>query len=165
MKQGHRSELPESLDAREGPETTVLVAVETARIREALVAILGTLDGFRVVAEVDSDEAALEAARQMRPSLALIEPELSDCAGWWAIQQMQAEGVVGVVVALGRKGNCDALADLAGAQSYIQIGTSTRDLLNALQAATAYLSRTAQAEEDLLPDTDAVLDKPTLVDF
>lgn len=128
--------------------------------------MLGTLEGFRVVAEADSDEAALEAARQQRPCLALIEPELSNCAGWWAIQQMQAEDVVGVVVALGRKGNCDALADLAGAKGYIQIGTSPRDLLIALQAATSYLSgRAAEAEEELLPDTDTVLEKPTLVDF
>ena len=127
--------------------------------------MLGTLEGFRVVAEVDSDEAALEAARQQRPNLALIEPDLSGCGGWWAVQQMQSEGVVGVVVALGRKGNCDALADLAGAQSYIQIGTSPRDLLNALQAAMAYLSRTAEAEEDLLPDPDTVGDKPSLVNF
>lgn len=127
--------------------------------------MLGTLEGFRVVAEVDSDEAALEAARQQRPNLALIEPDLSGCAGWWAIQQMQSEGLVGVVVALGRKGNCHALADLAGAQSYIQIGTSPRDLLKALQTATAYLSRRAQAEEELLSNTDTVLVKPALVDF
>ena len=166
MKQGYGSELPAGgLEAREGPQTTVLVAVESARVREALVAMLGTLDGFRVVAEADTDEAALEAARQQRPCLALIEPEMSGCRGWWVIQQMQAERVVGVVVALGQKGNCDALAEVAGAKSYIQIGTSPRDLLTALQAATAYLSRTAQAEEDLLPDSDSILDKPTLVDF
>ena len=123
--------------AREGLETTVLVAVESAQVREALVAILGTIDGFRIVAEADSDEAALEAARRQRPRLVLIEPELSHCRGWWAIQQIQAEQLAGVVVALGRRAN-DALARLAGAQAYVQMGVSPRDLLSALEAATAF---------------------------
>jgi DNA-binding NarL/FixJ family response regulator len=154
--------------AREGPETTVLVAVESAQVREALVAMLGALDGFRIVAEADTDEAALEAARSQRPSLALIEPELSDCGGWWAIQQIQTEQLAGVVVALGRRAN-DLLAQLAGAQSYVQIGVAPRDLLSTLEAAMAFrtqpVSGTAQTQRDLLPDTDTVLDKPAFVDL
>jgi DNA-binding NarL/FixJ family response regulator len=155
------------LQAQEGPETTVLVAVESARVREALTAMLSALDGFRIVAEADTDDAALEAARNHRPSLALIEPELSGCGGWWAIQQIQAEHLAGVVVALGRRAN-DALAHLAGAQSYVQIGISPRDLLNTLEAAMAFrrpLVSGAQTEGDLLPDADPVLHKPTRVDL
>jgi DNA-binding NarL/FixJ family response regulator len=156
------------LSAREGPETTVLIAVESARVREALVAMLGALDGFRVVAEADTDDAALEAARRQRPHLALIEAELSGCGGWWAIQQMQSEQLVGVVVALGRRAD-GTLAQLAGAQSYVQMGTSPRDLLSALEAAMAYrtppVSGAAQTEQDLLPDADAVVEKPAFVDF
>src|SRR5690348_16596628 len=83
--------LPSRQPAREGPETTVLVAVESPQVREALVAMLGALDGFRIVAEADTDEAALEAARRQRPHLALIEAELSGCGGWWTIQQIQSE--------------------------------------------------------------------------
>ena len=156
------------MPAREGPETTVLVAVESARVREALVAMLGALDGFRIVAEAETDDAALDAARRLRPGLALIEPELSDCGGWWAIQQIQAEQLVGVVVALGRRAN-DTLAQLAGAHSYVQIGVAPRDLLSALEAAMAYRTPpvlgTAQTEHDLLPDADTVLDKPALIDL
>lgn len=156
------------LPAQEGPETTVLVAVESAQVREALAAMLEALDGFRIVAEVETDEAALEAARTHRPSLALIEPELSDCGGWWAIQQIESEQLAGVVVAVGRRAN-DVLAHLAGAQSYVQMGVAPRDLLSTLQAAMAYrrppVSGTSQAEGDLLPDADSVLDKPTFVDF
>jgi DNA-binding NarL/FixJ family response regulator len=142
--------------------------VESAQVREALIAMLGALDGFRVVAEADNDDAALEAARRQRPRLALIEPELSGCGGWWAIQQMQAEQLVGVVVALGRRAN-GALARLAGAQSYVQMGISPRDLLSALDAAIAYrtppVSGAAQAEHDLLPDTDAVIGEPAFIDL
>jgi DNA-binding NarL/FixJ family response regulator len=155
--------------AQEGAETTVLVAVESARVREALVAMLGATDGFRIVAEAETDEAALEAARRQRPRLVLIEPELSDCGGWWVIQQIRAEELAGVVVALGRHANAGSLAQLAGAQSYVQMGTSPRDLLSALETAMRFrrppVSGSAETEQDLLPHANSVVDKPTLVDL
>ena len=153
------------VSGREGPETTILVAVQSTQVREALVAMLGAIDGFRVVAEVDTDASALEAARRQRPCLALVEPELSDCGGWWAIQRIQAEQLACVVVALGRRAD-SRLAQLVGAQSYVQMGTSPRDLLSVLQAAVSFgtppLSG-AHAEHDLLADADAVLDEPAFV--
>jgi DNA-binding NarL/FixJ family response regulator len=141
-------------------QTTVLIAVQSATVREGLAAMLGALDGFRVVAEVGTDRLALKAARQHRPQLALIEAELSGCRGWWIIQQIQAERLANVVVALGR--HCDgALARLAGADAYVQMGTSPRDLLTAVRAAIAAASEEAalasQAEPDLLADADPVL--------
>jgi DNA-binding NarL/FixJ family response regulator len=145
-------------------ETTVLVAVDSARVREALVAMLGALDGFRVVAEAANDVAAVEAARTHRPHLALVDTELSGWAGWWAIQCMQAERLVPVVVALGRRAN-GLLARHVGARIYVQMGTSPRDLLSALQAAVANGVSSAQAEDDLLADAHTVLDEPALVDF
>ena len=129
--------------------------------------MLGAIEGFRIVAEVDNDIAAVEAARSQRPRLALVEPELSDCGGWWAIQQIQAEQLAGVIVALGRRADA-RLAQLIGAQTYVQMGISPRDLLSALEAAMAFRTPPvsgAQAEHDLLPDTDTVLDKPAFVDL
>jgi DNA-binding NarL/FixJ family response regulator len=159
---------PGVIRAQEGAETTVLVAVESAQVREALVAMLGAVDAFRVIAEADSDEAALEAARRQQPRLVLIEPELSDCRGWRVIQQIQAEQLACVVVALGRRAN-ESLAQLVGAQSYVQMGTSPRDLLNALQTAVSCrrppVSGSAETEHHLLSDADSVLDKPALVDL
>jgi DNA-binding NarL/FixJ family response regulator len=156
------------LAAREAPETTVLIAVESAKVREALVAMLGAIDGFRVVAETDSADGAIEAARRQRPRLALIEPELSDCGGWWVIQQIRTEQLACVVVALGQRAD-GTLAQLVGAQSYVQMGISPRDLLNTLEAAMAYrtppLSGSGEAEEHLLPDPDTVLDKPAFIDL
>jgi DNA-binding NarL/FixJ family response regulator len=147
--------------------TTVLVAVESAQVREGLVAMLGAVDGFRIVAEASSDEAAVEAARAHRPYLALIELELSGCGGFWAIRQIESENLATVVVALGRRADF-ALADLVGAQSYVQMGTSPRDLLTTVEAALAFRAKPAsgtQTEHELLPDAHAVLDKPALVDF
>lgn len=155
------------LSGREGPETTVLVAVQSIQVREALVAMLGAIDGFRVVAEVDNDAAALDAARSHRPCLALVEPELSNCGGWWTIQQIQAEQLACVVVALGRRADA-RLAELLGAQSYVQMGISPRDLLSVLQAAVSFGTSplsAARAEHDLLAHANAVLDEPALIDL
>ena len=140
--------------------TTVLVAVESAQVREALVAMLGTVDRFQVVAEVDSADAAVEAARTQRPNLALVEPDLSGCGGWWAIKQIQTERLADVVVALGRRAD-GALAQLVGVRTYVQMGTAPRDLLNAVEAACSG----AQAEHELLADANSVLQKPALVDL
>jgi DNA-binding NarL/FixJ family response regulator len=145
----------------------VLVAMQSAHVREALVAMLGAVDGFRIVAETDNDELAVEAARRQRPDLALVEPELSNCRGWWAIQQIQAEQSAGVIVALGRRADAQ-FAQLVGAQTYVQIGTAPRDLLSALEAAMAYRTPPvsgAQAEQHLLADAYPVLNKPALVDL
>ncbi len=139
--------------------TTVLVAVDSARVREALVAMLGAVEGFRVVAEAATDQAAIAAARNHRPHLALVDPELSGCGGWWVIQQIRAEDLASVVVALGRRAD-GVLAQMVGAQSYVQMGTSPRDLLSALEAALELRSTAgsaAQAEHDLLPDAHTVL--------
>ena len=147
--------------------TTVLVAVESAQVREGLVAMLGAVDGFRVVAEADSDERAVEAARAHRPFLALIELELAGCGGFWAIRQIESEGLASVVVALGRRADF-TLTELVGAQSYIQMGTSPRDLLSAVEAALAFRAKPGsgtQTEHEPLPDAHPVLDKPALVDF
>jgi DNA-binding NarL/FixJ family response regulator len=134
------------LPASQRPKTTVLVAVQSAQVREALVAMLGALERFTLVAEAEDDTSAVEAARNLCPDLALIEPELSDCGGWWAIKQIQAEHLAGVVVALGRRPDCGGLAQLVGAQTYVQMGTSPRDLLEALEAAMELQQSTRQPD-------------------
>jgi DNA-binding NarL/FixJ family response regulator len=147
--------------------TTVLVAVESAQVREGLVAMLGAVDGFRVVAEASSDTDAVEAARAHRPYLALVELELSGCGGFWAIRHIESEGLATVVVALGRRADF-ALAELLGAHSYVQMGTSPRDLLTTVEAALALRTKApsgTQTEQELLPDAHPVLDKPALIDF
>jgi DNA-binding NarL/FixJ family response regulator len=160
--------LSAQLTVHGGLQNTVVVAVESDQVREALVAMLGANDHFRVVAETNNADTALEAARRQRPRLVLIDPELSNCGGWWVIQQIRSEQLACVVVALGRHAN-GSLAQIAGAHSYVQIGTSPRDLLSAIEAAmvvrTSPVSGAPETEEHQLPDTHAVLDKPALVDL
>jgi DNA-binding NarL/FixJ family response regulator len=174
VTRGQKAPRPSAEPAtQEGLHNTVLVAVESDQIREALVAMLGAHQGFRVIAEATDADAALEAARRLHPRLVLIDPELSGCGGWWVIQQIRAEQLACVVVALGRHAN-GMLAELAGAQSYVQMGISPRDLLSAIDAAMAFrrprvpsaaLITAGDAQQHLLSDAHAVLDKPTFVDF
>jgi response regulator NasT len=130
--------------------------------------MLSALDGFRIVAEAGDEESAIESARHHRPHLALIELELCGCGGWWTVQRIQAEQLADVVVALGRRAS-DTLAHLAGAHAYVEMGASPRDLLTTLEAALAFrsppVSGVAQAQGNLLPNANPVLDEPTLVDF
>lgn len=153
---------------QEGLPNSVVVAIEADQVREALVAMLNANGGFQVVGETNSADAALEATRRQRPRLVLIDPELSGGGGWWVIQQIRADRLACVVVALGRRAN-GRLAQLAGAESYVQMGISPRDLLSAIETAMAYhtppVSGAAETEDHLLTDPDTMLDKPTFIDF
>jgi DNA-binding NarL/FixJ family response regulator len=134
----------------------VLVAVQSDGVREALVAMLGALPGFSVVAEAANDEQALDLARRLRPHLALIEVQLSGCCGWWLIQAIQREGLARVLVALGVRAD-DYAATQAGAHAYVQVPAAPRELLQAVEAALAAAGSAAKTEANLLPDTHAVL--------
>ena len=123
--------------------------------------MLGAHDGFEIVGEADTDEQALAMAHRLRPELALIEQEISDCCGWWLIQSIQRERLAKAVVALGLRGD-DFAARQAGADAYIQVGSSPREVLQALRRA---LRSVAETEDHLLSNANAVLDEPTLVDL
>jgi len=112
----------------------VLVAVRSAHVREGLVAMLGAVEGFQVVGEASTGEHALELARALRPHLALIDQELAGLDGWWTINALQTEQLAQVVIALGWRGD-GSLAQVAGAQAWVQMGTAPRELLNSVEAA------------------------------
>jgi two-component system invasion response regulator UvrY len=114
--------------------TTVLVAVQSAEVREGLVAMLGAVEGFHVVGEAATGEQAVELARTCRPHLALIDQELPGMGGWWTIRVLHGERLTRVIVALGRRAD-GVLAKVAGAQAYVQMGTAPRELLSTLHAA------------------------------
>ncbi len=115
----------------------MLVAVDAARVREALVAMIGAVDGFRVVATVASDEQAVRQARRLRPTLALIDQDLPACGGAWAVQTLRDEQLVQAIVAIGLRadGSTRERARAAGARAYVQTGASPDDLLAALRVA------------------------------
>jgi DNA-binding NarL/FixJ family response regulator len=96
--------------------------------------MLGAREGFQVVGEAATCEEALELARTHHPYLALIDQELSGLGGCWTIRAVQSEQLAQVIVALGRRAD-GVLAEVAGAQAYVQMGTAPRELLSTLEAA------------------------------
>ncbi len=115
-------------------EPTVLVAVQSPEVREGLVAMLEALGGFLIVAEASTDDQALALARTLRPHLALVDQELSGHGGWWTIRALQQEQLAEVIVAIGRRSD-GLIAQLAGAQAYIQVGCAPSELLTTVQNA------------------------------
>jgi DNA-binding NarL/FixJ family response regulator len=110
-------------------ETTVLVAVSSARVREALVAMIGAIEGFRVVGEATTAEQALHLARAQRPAVAVVDDDLANYAGAWTMQELSREVVV---VAVGWRANAAIQARAAGARLHIEMGCSPEDVLAAL---------------------------------
>ena len=116
-------------------ETTVLVAVESALLREALVAALGALDGFRVVGEAATDDQALEAAAEARPesagsTRAVRQPWPGQFTITAGSQQWRAASA-----AIGRARHQQFRRSLPAACEYVQIGAPARDLLRAVRTA------------------------------
>jgi CheY-like chemotaxis protein len=102
----------------EGPaphEATVLVAVSSPGVREAMVAMIGALEGFRVVGEATTADQALQLARCHRPALAVVDDDLDQCSGTWTIRQLRGEDLAQAVIAIGWRGNGDERARAAGA--------------------------------------------------
>ena len=96
--------------------------------------MFGAVEGFQVVGEASTGEQALELARAFKPRLALIDQELAGLDGWWTINALQAEQLAQVIIALGWRGN-GSLAQVAGAQAWVQLGTAPRELLSSVEAA------------------------------
>lgn len=115
----------------------VLVAVESPPVREALVAMIGALDRFRVVGEASNGDETLALARRLRPQLALVGQDLAGCCGSWTIKSMRSEGLVQAVVSIGLRGDerTRARALAAGAQAYVQMGADPGELVTAIEVA------------------------------
>ena len=115
--------------------TSVLVAVRSEQVREALVALIGSLDEFFVVGETGNEDQALEIARTVHPRLAVVDQELPGCGGCWTIQRLQHEGLAKAIVAIGRRADGGTRAQAAGASAYVQLGAPPLDVLSALHQA------------------------------
>jgi len=96
--------------------------------------MLGAVGGFQIVGEAATGEQALELARAFRPHLALVDQDLAGLDGWWTINALQTEHLAKVIVALGWRGD-GLVAQVAGAQAYVQMGTAPRELLSSVLAA------------------------------
>lgn len=146
--QSSKSTVNDAGIASRGRPITVLVAVESPAVREALVAIIDDLEGFLVGGQADSAEAAVAVARELRPRLAVVDEDLPDCCGSEVIQTLTTHRLAETVLAMGLRGDGDRRAKAAGAVIYVQTGTDPRELVAAIRSAvgvTAAPTRTSLA--------------------
>ena len=80
--------------------TTVLIVDDQAPFRMAARAVVEATDGFEVVGEVETGEASVQAARDLRPNLILMDVNLPGIDGLEATRQILAEAGDRVVVLL-----------------------------------------------------------------
>jgi DNA-binding NarL/FixJ family response regulator len=71
---------------------SVLIVDDQAPFRLAARAVVEATDGFDVVGEVETGEAALDAARELRPDLVLMDVNLPGISGLDATRLILAEG-------------------------------------------------------------------------
>ena len=108
---------------------SVLVAVGSPQVREALAALIGSVLGFRVVGEAATSDQAMQIARADHPRVALVDEAL--------LETVHDQAMAEVIVAIGARADGARRAQAAGACSYIQIGASPADILDALNTALA----------------------------
>jgi DNA-binding NarL/FixJ family response regulator len=69
----------------------VLIVDDQVAFRRAAIRVLARLPGFEVVGEVDSGEASVEAARELRPDLVLMDIHLPGIDGPEATRRILAD--------------------------------------------------------------------------
>lgn len=78
----------------------VLLVDDQAPFRAAARAVVEATDGFEVVGESATGEASVEAARQLRPDLVLMDVNLPGISGLEATRQIRGQGTPIVVLLL-----------------------------------------------------------------
>lgn len=120
------------------PPRTVLVVDDEPLFRQAVAAVIAETDGFAVVAQVDTGEAAVEAARRLRPDLVVMDVNLPGIDGVEATRQVLSVAAPPVVLLLSTYDD-DVGADLVaecGAAGYL-----TKSALGPATLAAAWAGR------------------------
>ena len=84
---------PAVIPASEAKTVDVLLADELTLMREGLTALCNRLNGYRVVSQVGTAEAALTEIQRLEPSIALLDLALSDLAATEVIRRVREQGL------------------------------------------------------------------------
>ncbi|WP_083932424.1 response regulator [Caldimonas manganoxidans] len=71
------------------PERTVLVIEDSALIRERLVELVHSCEGFRVTAQADTEAAALSALREQAFDVVVVDLQLREGSGFGVLSALQ----------------------------------------------------------------------------
>jgi two-component system response regulator DesR len=113
----------------------LLLADDQQLVRQALAALLSLEDDLEVVAQVGDGDAVVEAAREHRPDVALIDvqmPGLDGIAATAALRAAVAETTVLIVTTFGRPGYLRRTME-AGASGFVVKDTPADELAEAIR--------------------------------
>jgi DNA-binding NarL/FixJ family response regulator len=114
---------------------TIVIADDHPVVREGLIALIGSVPGLSVVADVDNGVAAVAAAREHRPDVVLMDLQMAD-SGIDATRQITAtvpETRV-LVLTMFEDERSVLAAMLAGARGYLIKGATQREIRQAIEA-------------------------------
>jgi len=127
----------------------VLIAEDEALIRLDLAEMLRE-EGYEVVAEAADGEAAVELARQLRPSLVIMDIKMPKVDGISAAGTIVGERIAPVVMltAFSQRELIEQARD-AGAMAYLVKPFQKRDLLPAIEMATSRFAEIRALESEV----------------
>jgi DNA-binding NarL/FixJ family response regulator len=126
--------MPRALCDDMGVPKTVVIADDHPSFRASARAILEA-DGFEVVGEADSGEAAISAMRSLEPDVLLLDVQLPDMDGFEVCRQLGLNGGPPAVVLVSSRDASDygGLIEQSGARGFIPkaelSGSALTDLL------------------------------------
>jgi DNA-binding NarL/FixJ family response regulator len=113
----------------------LVIADDHPVVREGLIALIGSVPGLSVVADVDTGVAAVAAAREHRPDVVLMDLQMAD-SGIDATREITAtvpETRV-LVLTMFEDDRSVLAAMLAGARGYLIKGATQREIRQAIEA-------------------------------
>jgi two-component system NarL family response regulator len=153
----------------EKPETVrILIAEDHQVVRQGFIALLGMVEGFKVVAEAANGEQAVALYREHRPDVTLMDLRMPGMGGVETIAAIRKEFPEARIIVLTTfDGDEDIFRAIqAGARSYMLKGMSVDELIDAIQTVHRGRSRIPAAVADRLAERlsgNALTDRETEV--
>lgn len=137
----------------------ILLADDHDMVRAGIRSVLAAHGGLDVVAEVEDGHAAVRAAAELRPDIAILDVTMPGLNGIDATQQILAMGLGAKVIGLSMHTERPFIDRMikAGASAYLLKNTAARELPDAIAAVMrgeTYLSRQAADVLDSADGTD-----------
>jgi two-component system NarL family response regulator len=139
----------------ETPETIrILIAEDHQVVRQGFIALLGMVEGFKVVAEAANGEQAVALYREHRPDVALMDLRMPGMGGVETITAIRKQFPEARIIVLTTfDGDEDIFRAIqAGAKGYMLKGMSVEELIDAIQTVHRGRSRIPAAVADRLAE-------------